>query len=159
MGNTNSRLPGECSDEVMASLSPQSQKRLNQLSYPNFFEAAAITPEPQPVSQRKGTSISASVDSNKSNKKEKRKISASSEESDRLSLTPVTPPIETKNRVTHLSSSSCWNSKIDFEMINGRRYQSSPGINFYLPCDDDEADRLVIMVILSNTLKKRLCDL
>lgn len=150
MGNTNSRPPGECSEEVIASLSPGSQKKLNQLSYPNFFEVASITTAPLPHSQRKGTYISTSINTNRGNKKEKCKLSASSLESNLFSLTPITPPTEKNGRVTHLNSSPCCNSKIDFEIINGRRYQSSPGTHFYLPCDDDEADRLVIMVININ---------
>lgn len=142
MGSVNSRPPGECSDEVLASLSPKNQRKLNQLSYPNFFEGASLTTDPNTPAQKRGTSISQSIKN-----KDRRKWPATSEDSHMSNMTPITPPAESSNRVMHLNNSPYCNSKIEFEMISGRRYQSSPGAHFYLPCDDDEADRLVIMVI------------
>ncbi|GAA5803417.1 hypothetical protein HPULCUR_008897 [Helicostylum pulchrum] len=143
MGSVNSRPPGECSDEVLASLSPKNQRKLNQLSYPNFFEGASLTTDPNTPAQKRGTSISQSIKN-----KDRRKWPATSEDSHMSNMTPITPPAESSNRVMHLNNSPYCNSKIEFEMISGRRYQSSPGAHFYLPCDDDEADRLVIMHFL-----------
>jgi hypothetical protein len=150
MGNTNSRPTSECSEVVLASLSPQNAKKLNQLSYPNFFEAKALgtipKTHPHPAPQKRSAS-SGHVNSN-IRKKEKRKWSSASEGSSSKSslVDPVTPKTSRERKVINLEANPNVNTKINFEVVSGRRYQSSLGTNFFLPCDDEEADRLVIMV-------------
>ena len=36
--------------------------------------------------------------------------------------------------------------KLDYTTIDGRRYLNHPDARFMLPIDDDESDRIVIMV-------------
>lgn len=151
MGNATSRPPSECSEVVLASLSPQNAKKLNQLAYPNFFEAAALSLATQsdPVVKKRSASVGqvSNLDSNR--RKEKRKWSTSSEASQGSSLIePLTPPASEVSRVINLKANPNINTKISFEVLSGRRYQSSPGSHFFLPCDDEEADRLVIMHFL-----------
>jgi hypothetical protein len=124
MGNATSRPP----EELVASLPPRTQKKLNEIACPNFFEAAFLATDPVRVSQKRSASSVATL-------------------------------LGTPSSMTESNNSSggmlpnC-NSKIDFEIIHGRRYQISPGSHFYLPCDDDEADRLVIMVEYKINAKK-----
>jgi hypothetical protein len=138
MGNQASKPP-EYSEEVLASLTPRGRSKLNQMVHHNFFEPASITNDPSKFN--KSLPRSSSGQSTTNHNKEKRKWSSSSEESDNSYLiTPAT--------ASPLSGSTVYSSnvKTNFEVLNGRRYLSSPGSHFFLPCDDEEADRLVILV-------------
>lgn len=156
MGNTSSRPPLECTEVVLASLSSQNVKKLNQMAYPNFFEAASVSLAQQselPKSQKRSASVGqiSNASSNSAKTKGRRKWSSSSEttSSRGTSTTLTNSPTSTETRrVIDLTANPNVNTKIDFEVISGRRYQYSPGTHFFLPCDDEEADRLVIMHFL-----------
>lgn len=155
MGNVSSRHPGEefDSDEVIADLPPSAQKKLNN-AYPNFFVVASLATDPVKAPQKqRNPSVSHSVHSNKSGQEKQkggRKSSSSSSTAGSSHISSVLTPLDTSSSLTESRAgeilANC-TSKIDFETIHGRRYQISPGTHFYLPCDDDEADRLVIMVM------------
>lgn len=152
MGNTSSRPPLECTEVVLASLSPQNVKKLNQMAYPNFFEAAAVSLAQQsehPKSQKRSASVGQISNASSNTKmKGRRKWSSSSEttSSRGTTLTLTDSSSTDTRRVIDLTANPNVNTKIDFEVLFGRRYQYSPGSHFFLPCDDEEADRLVIMV-------------
>lgn len=143
MGNTNSKgsTTGECSMDILASLSPKSRKKVRQIAHLN---TKLTTPDLNILKKKKKNHSAQSL---YSQNKEGLKLSSST-----LSLlvddTTISPPLTPLAESDHdnvVALPFC-NSKIDFEVVNGRRYQSSPGTHFYLPCDDEEADRLVIMV-------------
>lgn len=127
MGNANSRP----SEEVLATLSSKSRKKYNH-SYPNYFESKSVATDKY---SPRGSIISI--------KKEKRKHSSASEDSSLLnaavSLLSSSPP-------SPLNTTPEYTIPIEYEIKNGRRYMISPVNRFYLPCDDEEADRMVILV-------------
>ncbi|KAL0144299.1 S-adenosyl-L-methionine-dependent methyltransferase [Mucor lusitanicus] len=126
MGNANSRP----SEEVLATLSSKSRKKYNQ-SYPNFFESKSTASDRH---SPRGSIISI--------RKDKRKHSSASEDSSLLnaavSLLSSSPP-------SPLNTTPEYTIPIEYEIRNGRRYMISPAHRFYLPCDDEEADRIVIL--------------
>lgn len=127
MGNANSRP----SEEVLATLSSKSRKKYNQ-SYPNYFESKSVATD---KNSPRGSIISI--------RKDRRKHSSASEDSSLLnaaaSLRPSSPP-------SPLNTTPEYTIPIEYEIKNGRRYIVSPVSRFYLPCDDEEADRIVILV-------------
>ena len=156
MGTVPSRPLSENSDVIFPNWSPQDSKKLNQVAYPNFFEAASMSLATQadPVPQKRSASVGQL--SNNSYKKERRKWASSSEGSSTMSTHTRSPTLSSSTTTTSFGYKESQfhaitmdlksNMKIKFEMIGGRRYQSSPGSHFFLPCDDEEADRLVVMV-------------
>ncbi|KAL9538393.1 hypothetical protein MBANPS3_010963 [Mucor bainieri] len=126
MGNANSRP----SEEVLATLSSKSRKKYNQ-SYPNYFESKSTATDKY---SPRGSIISI--------RKDKRKHSSASEDSSLLnaavSLLSSSPP-------SPLNTTPEYTIPIEYEIKNGRRYMISPVNRFYLPCDDEEADRIVIL--------------
>ncbi|KAI8637879.1 S-adenosyl-L-methionine-dependent methyltransferase [Parasitella parasitica] len=128
MGNANSRP----SDEVLATLSTKN-KRKYDLSYPNYFES----------SKALGTEKLSPRGSMISMRREKRKQSSASEDSIQLnadgSFLSASPPS------TSLVSSNEYNIPLEYEIKNGRRYMVSSAHRFYLPCDDIEADRIIVL--------------
>lgn len=134
MGNANSRP----SEEVLATLSSKSRKKYNQ-SYPNYFETKALATDRH---SPRGSIISI--------KKEKRKRSSASEDSSSLnsaiSLLSSSPPPPPSSSPAANNTTPEYTIPIEYEIINGRRYMISPINRFYLPCDDEEADRIVILV-------------
>ncbi|KAG1125568.1 hypothetical protein G6F42_008597 [Rhizopus arrhizus] len=126
MVNANSRP----SEEVLATLSSKSRKKYNY-SYPNYFESKSVATDKY---SPRGSVISI--------KKEKRKHSSASEDSSLLnaavSLLSSSPP-------SPLNTTPEYTIPIEYEIKNGRRYMISPVNRFYLPCDDEEADRMVIL--------------
>jgi hypothetical protein len=132
MGNQISKPP-ECSEEVLAILSARGRRTLDQMIYPHVLEAAALASE-SPKSRTPSVG-----QSTVSIKKEERKWSSSSEDS-------IISSVTTAPSVSPKPSVDSSNIKTNFEIVNGRRYLSSPGSHFFLPCDDEEADRLVILV-------------
>lgn len=138
MGNANSRP----SEEVLATLSSKSRKKYNQ-SYPNFFESKSTASDRH---SPRGSIISI--------RKDKRKHSSASEDSSLLnaavSLLSSSPP-------SPLNTTPEYTIPIEYEIRNGRRYMISPAHRFYLPCDDEEADRIVILVsIFHDSQQQRL---
>lgn len=145
MGNAPSnphQHPPHMSDAAAQSLSRRGQQRLSQNPYNpyvNFFEMAAATPDPvvnrrpkkKPDSRSGSTSGSSSVASSSL----AGSSAASVSRTPRQSATSETATLVSQDSVQH------------FEYHNGRKYLSyPPSIRRYLPCDDDESDRIVIMV-------------
>lgn len=126
MGNANSRP----SEEVLATLSSKSRKKYNQ-SYPNYFESKSTATD-------KYSPRSSII----SIRKDRRKHSSASEDSSLLnaavSLLSSSPP-------SPLNTTLEYTIPIEYEIKNGRRYMVSPAHRFYLPCDDEEVDRIVIL--------------
>lgn len=145
MGNQFSKSP-ESPEEVLPTLSPGSQRKLNQMAHSNYFETTSLANDATMKTVNQSPCTSA-ADQSTVILKGKRKCSASSEESNNSSLTTgfrstyLTPMTTPESNVSIVN-----NIKFSFEVLNGRRYLNSPGSHFFLPCDDEEADRLVILV-------------
>ncbi|KAI8086086.1 uncharacterized protein BX664DRAFT_334877 [Halteromyces radiatus] len=144
MGNTESHPA--LSNDVVSNLPKRTQQRLSQAqtakkyqpSSFSFFEAAAVaqTPVPKPVvrpSSRKSSSVATSHTSSSK---------SSSEKQTRRS------PLSTSTRESVISLPELQQLKLAFTEVAGRRYLTTPGTHYHLPCDDDEADRLVILHFL-----------
>ncbi|KAI9300359.1 S-adenosyl-L-methionine-dependent methyltransferase [Cunninghamella echinulata] len=134
-------------DTVVSNLPKKTQQRLSHAqsvkkTQPNsfsYFEAAAVTrnpkPKPLPPSQQRSKSSThksgtSSLKSKSSSEKKSNQSPLSSMRGSMISL-PETPQL-----------------KLTFNTIQGRRYLTTPGTYYFLPVDDDEADRLVILHFL-----------
>ncbi|ORZ16497.1 S-adenosyl-L-methionine-dependent methyltransferase [Absidia repens] len=123
----------------LSHIQTQTAKKYQPSSF-SFFEAAAVTQTPAPKTQRPSSRKSSSV-------------AASQTSSSKSSSTSGN-----KNRPSPLHSSSMRESvislpevhqmKLAFTTIAERRYLTTPGTHYHLPCDDDETDRLVILHFL-----------
>lgn len=147
MGNAPSQPP--VSDAVASSLSPRAQQRLSQAPYANFFEAAAVTTHPVPVRRRKRpTATNSEASSTRSSVK-----SGSSSSVTTRTVSEKRPSRATTVRALSSDSSTLISDatslpppKLDYTVLKGRRYPQYPDARFFLPCDDDESDRIVILV-------------
>lgn len=109
---------------------PQTRQRLSQSPYVNYFEVAAVQPsgpprqaKPRSRPSTRSNSLSTSISSNKSETSSIRQRAM--------------PSISEEEKVPAL----------EWEEISGRRYVTQrSGQYFLLPCDDDESDRIVILV-------------
>lgn len=156
MGNAPSQQhqqPPHMSDAATQSLSRRGQQRLSQNPhnpYVNFFEMAAATHDPvvnRPPKKKQGsrsgsTSGSSSV--------------ASSSVADSSTASVNRTPRQSATTSDTASTLVSHDSAQHFEYHNGRKYLSyPPSIRRYLPCDDDESDRIVIMVSKVKKLRER----
>ncbi|KAI8330434.1 S-adenosyl-L-methionine-dependent methyltransferase [Chlamydoabsidia padenii] len=144
MGNTESQPA--LSDTVVSSLPKRTQQRLSQVHTPakkhqpssfSFFEAAAVTQTPAPKapirpSSRKSSSAAASQSSSSKSSIDKRTLKS---------------PLSSI-RASVISFPEIHQLKLTYSDIAGRRYLTTPGTHYHLPCDDDETDRLVILHFL-----------
>ncbi|KAI8889060.1 S-adenosyl-L-methionine-dependent methyltransferase [Backusella circina FSU 941] len=111
-------------------------------SAPNYFEFASATPQPL-----RKTSSAYNVRTSSTNASAKTSSTTSSvkqiypdQRSFSLSTVPTTKDGEDSSEIP-----ATYNSDIDYITINNRRYwkDSNNQIQFMLPCDDDESDRLM----------------
>ncbi|KAG1455829.1 hypothetical protein G6F46_001400 [Rhizopus delemar] len=111
-------------------------QKSSKTAHINFFEVAAITPEPLPQ-PKKSSSNSPSTRTPASS------IQKSYTQTSSLFNT-ITP---TTSRSSNTSSSlHCTLAKSNCLMIDGRKYYKNHALNrFMLPCDDEEADRLTAL--------------
>ncbi|KAI8364714.1 S-adenosyl-L-methionine-dependent methyltransferase [Radiomyces spectabilis] len=157
MGNTASQQ-SPVPDVVSKNLSPKAQRRLSQSPYvQHFFEAAAGAGAG--MNRRKFSSTSSSIGSNLSSLSSTRTednaiLPRSSNRSlSTVSETGTMTPSSTTTTVVDATavgtlSASDHVAPVEFTMQEGRRYIDSPDIQYLLPCDDDESDRLVILHFL-----------
>ncbi|KAG0171330.1 hypothetical protein DFQ30_001162 [Apophysomyces sp. BC1015] len=150
MGNTTSKQK-PVSSVVTATLSPKAQRRLsNQPFYQLFASVASISDSP-----RKKSSPSPS-----NRKLSSARSSKVSSEASSIKTDDAPPPLPAVPRLscarsssdlsetTLAASSSRGKLQQDQVMLEGRQYLVTPGTYFCSPCDDDEADRLVILHFL-----------
>ncbi|KAI9017896.1 S-adenosyl-L-methionine-dependent methyltransferase [Phycomyces nitens] len=138
MGNSSSH---QVPDAVSSSLSPNVRRRISQNpGFIGFFEGSPL----KNASRKKTRTPSLAVSSSST---------LSSKNDARTSI----PPLPHSRSSSGLSETSTLvsplldvdnASDLVFEMVQGRRYLVTPGTNFNLPCDDEEADRLVILHFL-----------
>ncbi|KAG0175097.1 hypothetical protein DFQ28_005007 [Apophysomyces sp. BC1034] len=172
MGNEQSQpIP----NVVTSNLSPKAQRRISQAPYahsffnmaakahpgappasrpapPNlhsFFEVAATTPNPH-RSPRKPQSRKPSASSSTSSSYTRSTHSAAS---DRLPTPPISASRSTRAESSTLSPPSVksqlsGNTMVETTMIEGRRYLSQSSARYFLPYDDDESDRLIVLHFL-----------
>jgi hypothetical protein len=121
MGNASSRSPELVSNDVISSLSPTSQKKLKQMAHSNFYELATLTVDGDTTR----------IDSESSTKSD------------------MSQETQTAHETPNSSLSKLNKEQSEYEELEGRPYiTSDPGF-FFLPCDSDESDRMVILVSLS----------
>ncbi|KAL0080305.1 hypothetical protein J3Q64DRAFT_1851294 [Phycomyces blakesleeanus] len=158
MGNSSSQHT-QVPDAVSSTLSPNVRRRISQ--NPGFISFFEGTPLGKNANRKKSRTPSLAVSSS----------STLSSKNDARSSIPPLPPLpnqqnqpvpqttrsssglsETSTLVSPLlecaDSNNNSTSDLIFEVVDGRRYLVTPGTHFYLPCDDDEADRLVILHFL-----------
>jgi hypothetical protein len=146
MGNTESQPM--LSDTVVSSLPQRTQQRLSQAHTPkkhqpssfSFFEAAAVAQAPVPKAPLRPSSRKSSSAASSSK-------SSIEKPSHRSPLSSV--------RESVISLPELQQLKLTFTEVAGRRYLSTPGTHYHLPCDDDETDRLVILVSRRRTNTSR----
>lgn len=121
---------------------PQAKKPNRPAGHVNFFEVAAVSPQP-----------AKSIKSSPSNS------SSSSLKNGKQSYPSTLNSSTRNNKLSQVTSTSSGNSSINSEIesklsalsdyiyINGRKYWKAHGSQkFILPCDDDENERLMAMV-------------
>ncbi|KAI8366932.1 S-adenosyl-L-methionine-dependent methyltransferase [Choanephora cucurbitarum] len=122
MGNANSRSYEPCSDEMMANLTVRNRRKINQFDF--------IEPKPIPVDTTKKRPSKSSL------------VAKSTHPSPESSKRPSTPSSNTSTTTPEHPI------PLTYETANNRRYVVGPIDNFYLPVDDDEVDRLVVLHFL-----------
>ncbi|CAO3617353.1 unnamed protein product [Cunninghamella blakesleeana] len=148
MGNTDSAPI--MTETVVSNLPKKTQQRLSHAQtvkkhQPNsfsYFETAAVTraPKPKPLPSSNGSNSSKKA-SSKANSASSVKSKSSSEiRSHQSPLSSVRGSVISLPETAQL--------KLTFSTLNGRRYLTTPGTYYFLPVDDDEADRLVILHFL-----------
>lgn len=162
MGNAPSQQP--VSDAVSSSLSPRAQQRLSQApTYMNFFEAAAVAPSapasrpkkrPSTTSDKSSTRSGSSNSSGRASNNDKRVPRSTA-----TSISNGQGSVFSEGSSTLLSSLGASTDKqqqqqqqlnkdlkLEYATIDERRYLCDPDARYFLPCDEEESDRLVIMV-------------
>ena len=159
MGNAPSQQP--MSDAVSSSLSPRAQQRLSQApTYMNFFEAAAVAPSApasRPKKRPSTTSDKSSTRSGSSNSSGRVSNEKRVPRSTATSISNGQGSVFSEGSSTLLSSLGAHSDKqqqqpnkgdfkLEYATIDERRYLCDPDARYFSPCDEEESDRLVIMV-------------
>ncbi|KAI8149886.1 S-adenosyl-L-methionine-dependent methyltransferase [Fennellomyces sp. T-0311] len=140
-------------DAATSTLSARGQQRLSHAPYVNFFEVAAVNQPPPPTRPKKkpATSMSSGGRTNSSRSSSKSSqgsassvtTSARSDKRPSRSMPPrMNSGFSDSSTLVPLTDPP---PKLDFAMLDGRRYLIHPEARFFLPFDDDESDRIVIM--------------
>lgn len=132
---------------VLRRSGPRREKK-STYSYPDYFEIESLAPDVH--NTKKIYNIDrkkASTSSQDTHRASNRSNSTSSS-----SLNSLKSRSKTRHHHSANNDSSAISRNYDygtcyFEIVNGRRYMICDDSHFFLPCDDDESDRLVISVI------------
>lgn len=130
MGNQNSKA-----DELLAGMSLRNYKKLTQMS----SQMDSLTSVETNASTKTSSNISLK-------KMIRRKGSSSSDASTATTTTSIDYSSNHLLSIERLDQERI--SQIEYETVNNRRYVKMKNSQFFLPCDDEEADRLVILHFL-----------
>ncbi|ORX58248.1 S-adenosyl-L-methionine-dependent methyltransferase [Hesseltinella vesiculosa] len=155
MGNTESQ-PTMVSEHVAANLPKRTQQRLSRPPSANntrvspvkkagpepgfgFFEVAAIAQAPSPRKKRPAATTKKRRDSN---------TTSTTVSSNRSGQTEKTAISNQTAKTVLVSQHDLQPLQLVFSTFNGRQYLANTGFHFHVACDDEEAERLVILHFL-----------